>query len=334
MKRALLWGLGTLLVLFLLACAGMQVPLDLAVAALFGWATFLARNAPQWRVDWSGVTTAAVAVLGFVGVAHGLGRSLLATRTWRPRWTAGLALASLLLFVSGLCAVGVAHQLGWFFSRQGPWTQSNLEGFQRIETRNDLSIIGLALHQYHEDLTALPPGGTFDASGRPLHSWQTHLLPYVERADLYQTIDLSLAWDDPQNQTSFGTSVKEFADYYRLPPPRRDQPALTNYAANGRVLAANRSLRFEEIADGLSSTFLAGEVSENFRPWGDPRNMRDPALGINKSPDGFGRGPETGGAHMLLVDGSVRFVGEQIDARVLRVLATPNGGEEIDENAW
>ena len=38
---------------------------------------------------------------------------------------------------------------------------------------------------------------------------------------------------------------------------------------------------------------MAGEVAGDFKPWGDPTNWRDPALGINRSPEGFG-GPLSG----------------------------------------
>ena len=46
---------------------------------------------------------------------------------------------------------------------------------------------------------ALPPAYTVDADGRPLHSWRTLILPYLEQEPLYQTIDLSKPWNDPAN---------------------------------------------------------------------------------------------------------------------------------------
>ena len=73
-----------------------------------------------------------------------------------------------------------------------------------------------------------------------------------------------------------------------------------------------------------------GEVNANFSPWGRPMNVRDPARGINRGPYGFGGAPGSGGAHFAMADGSVRFVSEKISPAVLKALATPNGGEEID----
>jgi hypothetical protein len=79
-------------------------------------------------------------------------------------------------------------------------------------------------------------------------------------------------------------------------------------------------------------TFSAtGEVKEHFKPWGHSVNWRDPAEGINKSPDGFGA-PWGGGAQFSFMDGSVRFISEGIDPAVLRALSAPAGGEKIPEN--
>ena len=54
----------------------------------------------------------------------------------------------------------------------------------------------------------------------------------------------------------------------------------------------------------LRKPFSSGEAATNFHPWGDPLNVRDPRLGQNEHPDGFGcpgRKPQFG-----MADGSVR----------------------------
>jgi prepilin-type processing-associated H-X9-DG protein len=74
---------------------------------------------------------------------------------------------------------------------------------------------------------------------------------------------------------------------------------------------------------------LIGEAAGNFRPWGHPANVRNPALGIGRSRDGFGGPPGSAGAQFLMCDGSVRMISRQTDLRVLRELATPAGDESV-----
>ena len=55
--------------------------------------------------------------------------------------------------------------------------------------------------------TALPPAYTVDAEGKPLHSWRTLILAFLEQEPLYRKIDLSKPWDDPANKEAFDTSL-------------------------------------------------------------------------------------------------------------------------------
>ena len=45
---------------------------------------------------------------------------------------------------------------------------------------DNLKQIALALNNYEQEYNALPPAYTVDADGRPLHSWRTLILPYLE----------------------------------------------------------------------------------------------------------------------------------------------------------
>ena len=63
------------------------------------------------------------------------------------------------------------------------------------------------------------------------------------------------------------------------------------------------------------------DLIPTFKPWGHPANWRDPAKGLNQSPEGFG-GPFPGGANILFADGSVRFIKNTINPTVFRALAT------------
>ena len=75
---------------------------------------------------------------------------------------------------------------------------------------NNLKQIALALLNYEQAHHALPPAYTVDAQGRPLHSWRTLILPYLDQESLYQTIDLSKPWNDPANAKALETSLPFF----------------------------------------------------------------------------------------------------------------------------
>jgi type II secretory pathway pseudopilin PulG len=77
------------------------------------------------------------------------------------------------LVVLGIIAILVALFL--------PAIRSAPNAARRSQCNNNLRNIALALQNYAEVYQALPPAYTVDADGRPLHSWRTLILPYIEQ---------------------------------------------------------------------------------------------------------------------------------------------------------
>jgi len=71
---------------------------------------------------------------------------------------------------------------------------------KRMQCFNNLKVIGLALHNYHDKFGTFPPAYTVDQDGTPLHSWRTLLLPYLEEEQLYAQIRLDEPWDSIHNR--------------------------------------------------------------------------------------------------------------------------------------
>jgi len=336
----------------LLACIGVMLPFEILFRLAGGWIFYLVRTLPEVTFSWMGAATAAVTLIAVTIAAHLLGGWWVRNarppgdesaapaqaltedaRQWPVRRTILCVSLVLLLFVAGLSGTGIAHQTAWLVTSPEPLADRSGDPARWTVTRNNLKQIGLGLHNYHDVLGSLPAGGTFDAAGRGLHSWQTFVLPFVEQDPLYRTIDLARPWNHPVNGKAVATSMPVF----RNPGVDRGsandapgRPAPSHYAANAHLFGANRQVKFAEITDGLSNTLLSGEVTGNVKAWADPTNVRDPVLGINKTPDGFG-GPWEGGAQFLLGDGSVRFINEEIDPAVLEALATPGAGDRVGE---
>jgi prepilin-type processing-associated H-X9-DG protein len=70
---------------------------------------------------------------------------------------------------------------------------------RRVACQQNIKAIALAMLAYEREHGSLPPACTRDAEGRPLHSWRTLLLPYLEEQPLFDSIDLTKPWDDPAN---------------------------------------------------------------------------------------------------------------------------------------
>lgn len=226
-----------------------------------------------------------------------------------------------------LGCVGLAL-LGVYGYRQG--MSGARVAAQRTQSRSNLHMLGLALHNYHDAHRQFPPGGIYGEDGTEFHSWQAMLLPYVDQAPLYNQIDFHRAWDDPVNSHLFTTEIPVYQNP-RINSAPYDAAgfAVSHYAGNSRLFLPNGTTALRDITDGTSNTIMAGEVSAGFKPWGDPSNLRDPALGIG--PGAFsGPAPENG-TQFLLGDGSVRSVASNISPDVFEALATPDGGEPVGQ---
>jgi prepilin-type processing-associated H-X9-DG protein len=200
----------------------------------------------------------------------------------------------------------------------------------RAQCTNNLKQIALALHNYAEVHKVLPPAYTVDARGRPLHSWRTLILPYVEQETLYRTIDLSKPWNDPANAKARETIV----DVFRC-PVRGGRPNTTTYlaiAAPNGCLLPTEPRRLAEITDPHESTLMvidAGE--ENAVPWMAPVDA-DESLVMSIGPTT--KLHHVGGINAAFVDGSVRFLKTSIPTVVRRALMSISGNEQVTSDQY
>ncbi|MCC7418992.1 MAG: DUF1559 domain-containing protein [Planctomycetaceae bacterium] len=199
----------------------------------------------------------------------------------------------------------------------------------RTQSRQNLRQIGLAFHNYHDAYSSFPEGPSSEPDAGT-HSWQTKLLPHLDYSPLYSSVNLEKSRSDEANRPTFEAVVPEYRhphDTEQFRPLRGY--ALSSYAASSRVVRPDAGMTYRKFIDGTSNTILAGEVAAGFKPWGDPGNVRDPAAGVSGSVDGFG-GRNQRGPQMLFVDGSVKTIHPKVAPKVLRSLATPDGGEKVD----
>jgi prepilin-type processing-associated H-X9-DG protein len=224
----------------------------------------------------------------------------------------------------------MTHQVAWLMltPEKVVMNGSAREAARRTTSAHNLKQVGLALHNYLQHRESFPPAATLDRLGRPVYGWQALILPEMAHAEIHDRIDFGLPWDDPRNAAPYQTPIMEYLRPGIDLEKDTSGYALSHIAGNASVLGGTGLRTSRDMTDGDSNTIMAGEVKSNFKPWGDPTNWRDPALGINRVANGFGS-PAPGGAHFLFVDGSVRFLKEKIDPGVLKALSTPSGGEKV-----
>jgi prepilin-type processing-associated H-X9-DG protein len=165
----------------------------------------------------------------------------------------------------------------------------------------------------------------------PNHSWMTFLLPYIEQQSLYSSVVLPADWSDPANKAAFSTTVPMFLNPSEAEPSTSpDGYALSHFAANSQIIRYDSPISIAAIQDGTSNTVLMSQVHDGFKPWGDPTNHRDLANGIGGGPNAFGS-PHVGGVHILMADGSVKFLSSSASPELLKSLGTPAGNEVVGE---
>jgi len=318
-----------------LVLAFCMLPFEMPRAILFGWLLFLWHTLPRMTVDWPSVIVGCLALVLFTAGVHASGRAwrrnVADAPPWKFRWSLAAVAVVCLLFVSGISLVGIVHQAGWLLTSPEPYYVQTVRWGGGGYSPNNLRQIGLAMRNYNGTYGGKGlAGGTFTEQGEMLHSWETYCLVFLDYASA--DIDLKLPWNHPRNQKYFQCIVPVFTNSDLPTAEVLDEQGfgLSHYAANIRVLGPNKPLCFTDITDGKANTFLVGEINAGFKPWGHPVNWRDPAKGINRSPQGFGGPPFAGGAYFCMADGSVRFVNERIDPKILQALSTPAGAEEID----
>lgn len=282
--------------------------------------------------------------------------------TWRTSLVVSATL--FVLFASGTALVGATHQLIWLLSGRSDSSSETVpatelgaiaqarDSARRTQARNYLKQFGLAFHNFHDTYGAFPPGGTMNANGELLHGWAIMLGAY--HGYYAPDVDYSTPWRTSPNDRIYKCQVSDFLNPAQ-PGPIFDSDGygLCHWAGNVHVLSIHpvqlnaakdwrgstnfmydlkqkrQVVSLDQITDGMANTILLGTVGERFKPWGHPANVRDPALGINRSPEGFGGPPGWNGGMFLMCDGSVKFLSDKTDPKIMKALATPAGGETI-----
>lgn len=176
-----------------------------------------------------------------------------------------------------------------------PAVQAAREAARRIQCRNHLKQLGLAVNNYHDTHETFPPGrmrSLVDGRGRCFSAY-AHLLPYLDAASLYNQVNFSA---DPDDLAANGMPLGQTIPYFLCPSDSHRvlqsgavngvivNSAVHNYPLNtgttyplsprnpgGKpvtgVFFENSQVRFADLIDGSSSTVC---ISETIKAEGGP----------------------------------------------------------------
>jgi prepilin-type N-terminal cleavage/methylation domain-containing protein len=288
-----------------------------------------------------------------------------------------------------------------------PAVQSAREAARRMQCGNNMKQLALALHNYHTAHRVLPAGyysthpttgAVWCKTGTNNHGapWTVMILPFLEEQNRYDEFDYKKNFTSTSEYPSEGsfTSVNNKAwerplRKYQCPSDPNSRPDVNNInyfgvQGGGDVTAAhcyhnsrtffqtgtmyhNSAVRFDDVRDGLTNTWLLGETryvpTKPHRPdnkttggWAssgrldgapNPYTQASAVLAINSLPgsggDAISGGSidfffqfsklfgsfHSGGCMFALGDGSVRFVSEGIDMSIYQQSANRSDGLPI-----
>jgi prepilin-type processing-associated H-X9-DG protein len=210
---------------------------------------------------------------------------------------------------------------------------------RRAQCTNNLRQIVLGMHNYHDKYGCFPPAYSVDKNGRPLHSWRVLLLPFMEQKELYDRIRLDEPWNSPHNLSVFEPREPPFADTLSgtsclFCPEDKENRTDTNYVTllGPRTISDGPNCtRLKDISDGTSNTIAVVETYGPGIRWYEPRDLRADEMTFKiNDPEYIGiASRHPGGAQVGLADGSVRFLPDDTDPRMLEAMTTINGGEDV-----
>lgn len=172
------------------------------------------------------------------------------------------------------------------------------EAARRSACKNNLKMLGVALHNYHDVHGMFAPGWTndsWDATDIPRFGWGASILPMLDEGHVFSKLNFRAPMPPPTAMPRADLEVLRCpSDVPPNPNPLRGGYGVSNYAGNfgsdpfprwragrlsrgwpGRLATpresnrttsqlsglfrCNSSLRFRDITDGTSNTLMAGE---------------------------------------------------------------------------
>lgn len=148
------------------------------------------------------------------------------------------------------------------------------EAARRSQCSGHCCQILVALHSYHDFHGSFPPAYIADETGKPMHSWRTLLLPYLNSLQLYNEYRFDEPWDSAHNLSIAGRLPYEL---FNCPSrPTSTDRRMTNYVVivgPDTAFPGAGVTKLADFTDGTDNTILFAEIGPSNILWTEPRDL-------------------------------------------------------------
>jgi prepilin-type processing-associated H-X9-DG protein len=256
---------------------------------------------------------------------QGKGRNPEATRSKSGGSSSSMTIAIIAVAACAVMFVAICMLLALLL----PAVQQAREAARRAQCKNNLKQIGLALHNYHDTFKLFPAAHLNDLEGEPKLSWRVSILPFLGEDGRYNAYQFDDAWDSPLNSGL----LNPLPVVYGCPShtiPGSTSTAYATITGTNTILGDGQCLPLRDVKDGTSNTLMVVEACGLNIPWMKPQDIDAATVKGVGDPNGASS-KHSGGSHVLMGDGSVRFISNNIDPKIYQALITRDGGEAVSD---
>ena len=218
-----------------------------------------------------------------------------------------------------------------------PMVGASREAARLTQCSNNLREIGMALRQYQTSNAILPAAFTSDPAGRPLHSWRTPLLPFMEQLGTGED-DLGayygrLHWNEPWDSPSYSRLRAERFPFFICPDDNAaSEHNNTSYLAvsgAGTTWPGRTAACLPSSGEGATETVLLVEAADSSIHWMEPRDLSLDGLDcrLNGSSTPGISSKHANGVNILFADASVRCLPRDTPASNIETMLTNRNSE-------
>lgn len=247
-----------------------------------------------------------------------------ATPGMQPPPPASNNTTKVVLIVLGVLFVFVLLCGGAMVALLLPAVNAARQAAQRMETQNDMKMIGLALHNYHDTYLQFPPLYVTDADGEPASSWRVSMLMFLEEMALEQQWQAGQAWDSDANEPLLEQTPSVYRAKGDSPTGPHDGQCHVFAIDDPRaLLSGEEPRRMRDVLDGTSNTLFALYLPNRSVPWSAPQDLT-----IDEAFQEVSAASHDAPVMLLMCDGAVTVLTTPISREAFAALVTRDGGEQ------